>query len=206
MNPFLAELYNTATNIGSEAPVVDDTEKLAQAAVLDQMLQNEGHSLADLSPADRVKVAQEIFGPDSPLVKEAMEDGESYPEEKKVFPPKKKKEEEEKEDEEKEAQEKLAEADFLGRAMAHAYVAELADIEKKAQVEQPQAVPQTLSGLLNKEASQQQAAPSALDILAQQRAEEMLKQAGIQPEPDQLEQAVQARAIEMLKEAGYDVR
>lgn len=220
MNPFLAELYDTAENIGAGAPTVDDTEKLAQAAVLDQMLKNEGFTVEQLSPQDIVKVATEIFGPDSPLVKEAME-GEMPP----AFLAGKKDEKEEKKDEkkdkeekEKEAQVKMDESDFLGRAMAHAYVDELRTIEKKAQAEaqtpQPRAapagVPSTLASLLNKEASAQpeqpQGAQSAVDILARQRAEEMLKAAGIQTETQSnLDTAVQARANEMLKEAGYTV-
>lgn len=209
MNPFLAELYNTAENIGvTKEAASDENEKLAQAYVLDQMLQNEGYSLDKLSADDVVKVATEIFGADSPLVKEAMGDGSCPP----GVPPKKKEDKKDEEEKEKEAQEKLAEADFLGRAMAHAYVDELRGIEKKAQEEQTQTqagLPPSMASLLNKQASEQQSPSSALDILAQNRAQEILKQA--QANQDQgdaqqkLAQAVEARALEYLKAQGYNV-
>jgi hypothetical protein len=194
MNPFLADLYNTAENIGAGPGAADDTEKLAQAAVIDQMLQNEGFSLDQLSPDDLVKVATEIFGAESPLVKEAGE---------MPFPPKaekcKKCDKEEctcPAEKEKEAQEKLAEADFLGRAMAHAYVDELSNIEKKAG---EQAAPEA-------PAAPEKTAASAIELLAHQRAEELVKQAQANQDPQaQLEAAVQARAHEILKEAGYTV-
>jgi hypothetical protein len=46
-------------------------------------------------------------------------------------------------------------------------------------------------------------AASALDALAEQRALEMLKEAGYSTEEDQLKEAVDQRALEMLAEAGY---
>lgn len=219
MNPFLSELYNTAENIGqTKEASADENEKLAQAHILDQMLQNEGMSIDQLTPQDIVKVATEIFGPDSPLVKEAEmppqlagakgdDSGkcEKCGKDPCECPAAK----------DKEAQEKLAEADFLGRAMAHAYVDELRGIEKAAAEEaQKQAsaqrgVPTNLSSLLNKQASAGGQSTSALDVLAQQRAQEILKEAGVQQQPndaqEKLAQAVNARAIEMLKAAGYTV-
>ena len=49
---------------------------------------------------------------------------------------------------------------------------------------------------------------SAIDVLATQRAEEILKQAGVIQEPEPTEEeklayAVEQRAIEILKENGY---
>lgn len=201
MNPFLAELYNTAENIGStKVAASDENEKLAQAYVLDQMLQNEGLSIDQLSAQDIVKVATEIFGSNSPLVKQAEEGmPPAVAEEKKE---EKEEKEESEEEKEKEAREKLAEADFLGRAMAHAYVDELRGIEKKASAEKA-GVPNSFSQLLTKNASNK----SALDVLAEQRAEEILKQASVQTDDAQqkLAHAVEARAIEILKANGYNV-
>lgn len=198
MNPFLAELYNTAENIGStKVAASDENEKLAQAYVLDQMLQNEGLSIDQLSAQDIVKVATEIFGSNSPLVKQAEEGMPPA-----VAEEKKEEKEESEEEKEKEAREKLAEADFLGRAMAHAYVDELRGIEKKASAEKA-GVPNSFSQLLTKNASNK----SALDVLAEQRAEEILKQASVQTDDAQqkLAHAVEARAIEILKANGYNV-
>lgn len=244
MNPFLAELYNTAENIGT----TDDggAEKLAQAAVLDQMLANEGFSIDDLDPQDVVKVAAEVFGANSPLVKQAAEEGKSADD-----------------DDEEEAKEKMAEADFLGRQMAHAYVSELSELEKQAGLKETagraaswvgrkagkagkaagkglESLGEKATGtLLRTGGAEKMLNPrtkkaigagvigtgaaalggggyaaskmgkkkeSALDILAEQRALEMLKEAGlVENQNEKLAGAVNQRALEMLAEAGYDV-
>lgn len=122
MNQFLAELYGTADNIGA----TDDVEKLAQAEVVNQMIQAEGLSVDDVDADTILKVAEHLFGADNELAKVAQEGGEEPSE----APAKEKKEK--KEEEEEEAAEKMAEADFIGRMMAHAMVDELGSIEKEA--------------------------------------------------------------------------
>lgn len=115
MNEFLANLYNTSENLG-----VDEASqtKLAEARMLDEALASEGVSIDDLDGETIMKVAYAMFGDESELVKEATkEEGE---------------EGEEEEGEEDEEETKMAEADFLGRMMAHAYVDELNSLEKEA--------------------------------------------------------------------------
>jgi hypothetical protein len=121
MNEFLAEMYGTREAIGAEGN--DDVEKLAEAQLLDEALQAEGVNIDDLPGDTILKLAYQILGEDSHLVKAAMvEAGEEEEEE-----------EEEGKDEDKEPmEEKVAQADFLGRVMAHSYVNELGEIEKNA--------------------------------------------------------------------------
>jgi hypothetical protein len=107
MNEFLAQLYGTAEEIGAEG---DDTTKLAQAEVMNEMFEAEGINVDELAPETLVKVAESLFGTDNEI---ALEDVA---------------------EETDESQEKLAEADFLGRVMAHSYVNEMGEIEKQAGV------------------------------------------------------------------------
>jgi hypothetical protein len=123
MNAFLANLYKTAESIGGEAAAAqpsDDTEKLAQAAVLDQMFKNDGLDISQVDDATILKVATEVFGPDNEIAKLAQAGGATSP-----APASGETDEE-----------KVAQADYLGRVMAHAYVQELANIEKEAQAKQ----------------------------------------------------------------------
>lgn len=122
MNQFLAELYGTADNIGA----TDDVEKLAQAEVVNQLIEAEGLSVDDVDADTILKVAEELFGADNELAKVAQE----APVEE--TPAEEKKEEKKEKEEEEEAAEKMAEADFIGRMMAHAMVDELGSIEKEA--------------------------------------------------------------------------
>jgi hypothetical protein len=134
MDAFLADMYGTNEIVGGNA---GDVEKLAQAKFLDHLIKEEtGLNYDQVDPSTIVKVAAEIFGANS-LIKTAEDAEEAAPEEKAEEAEEKAEEAEEKaeeavEEEAKEAQEKLAEADYLGRVMAHAYVNELAAIEKNA--------------------------------------------------------------------------
>jgi hypothetical protein len=121
MNEFLAELYDTRSSIGVDEGG-NDVEKLAEAEILDQFLQNEGIDVDQLDGDTILKVAHELFGDESELVKAAAEgcecdEGESC---EKCSPA------------EDEAEKKASEADFLGRVMAHAFVQEQGAIEKQA--------------------------------------------------------------------------
>lgn len=250
MNPILAELYNTAENIGV-ADQGEDTEKLAQAQILDQMFEAEGINIDDLAPETILKVANTIFGENN-AISQAAEPAVD------------------------DAQEKLAEADLIGRVMAHSFVDEKAAIQKEAGklqavggaisgagkrvLEAVKASPEryrqagrsfrlaTSRGMTGEGAALKQrlkefgtaakkVAPeaaigslgaaagtaaamkgkkdgyktaSALDILAEQRAVNMLKEAGYSTEEeptgeDKLAFAVEQRALEMLQAAGYPV-
>jgi len=122
MNEFLANLYGTEQDVG--ASTGDDTEKLAQAQILDQMFEAEGININELHPQTVVKVAEAIFGGQTKIAEEDVEAAQKH-----EGGETKKKEEKE---EEKEAEEKLAEADFLGRVMAHSFENERREIEKTA--------------------------------------------------------------------------
>jgi phosphoglycolate phosphatase-like HAD superfamily hydrolase len=200
MNKFLADLYGTASTVG--AGFSDDTEKLAEAKLLDDFFKAEGIDVDKLSDDTIVKVAHQLFGADSAIVKtagevppqlaaEAKKEGETTEEEKKE------KKEGDKDDKNESEEEKVAQADFLGRVMAHAFHQEKTAIEKSAAAGRPQA--------------QEKTASPALDVLAEKRALEMLKEAGYEvgaasgSEEKKLASAVDQRALQMLKEAGYPV-
>jgi len=123
MNEFLAELYETRGTIGSEDS--SDVEKLAEAQILDSVLQSEGIDVDDLDDGTILKLAHEIFGDDSELVKSAMEGEGKDAEGKKC-------DDCGKADctcDDDSSEEKTAEADLLGRIMAHSMVQELGQIE-----------------------------------------------------------------------------
>ena len=217
MNEWLNKMYGTAETIGA-APASDDTEKLAQAELLNQMLEAEGYDVDKLSADTIVKVANALFGADNKLkvademppqfaakAEEKKEEGKEEHEKGETKEEEKKEEEKKDEDEEKKAADELAQADFVGRMMAHAYVNELAAIEKQAQA--AQAAPAPVAPTQTKTA----APTKFLDILAQQRAEEILKEAQANQPPAEdenvkLAQAVEKRALEMLTAAGYTVK
>lgn len=84
-----------------------DLEKAAAAEFAEGLTEEGEMSLDGLTEDDLEALAQEVLSEDG----EETEEGADFSEEE---------------------QEKLAEADFVGRAMAHAYVAELGEIEKVA--------------------------------------------------------------------------
>lgn len=114
MNEFLAQLYGTP---GSEA--VEETEKTAEAMLLDELVKvaaEEGIDLEELSDEDIVEILSEAMSDDTEEKVAADETDEAQLTE--------------------DDQEKLAEADFLGRTMAHAFFAELSEIGKEASDEE----------------------------------------------------------------------
>lgn len=264
MNQFLAEIYGTRETIG--ATDSSDTEKLAEAQFIGQMCRSEGVDVDQLTDQDVVKIAYEIWGPASEIVKEAAEEGstehegEEPPEEEK-----KEEEEEKKEEEEEPMEEKAAQADMLGRIMAHSFTQERGLIEKQAapaflksiakkgkeavkvvtkagkrvgkEVKKGgKAVGREAAGTAKGLAALAKRRPfgtaaaglgltglgavggyaargkekekesSALDALAEERALEILKEAGVvTTEEEKVAAAIEARALEMLREAGYEV-
>lgn len=118
MNEELAKYYGTLENLGIDKTASDfQLEKMAEAQVLDEMFQAEGYDINQTPTDEIVKIAHELFGDDSALVKQAAALEQEAPAA---------------EPQEETFQEKVAEADYLGRLMAHAYVNELAEIEKRA--------------------------------------------------------------------------
>jgi hypothetical protein len=139
MNDYLAQFYGTAKV--AAAPVVSDDELQKQASV-DMFLKVAAAENIDLHSLPDEQV-QYLYGE---FVKAASEE-----------PPEEKKEKEKKEEEEKKhaaaaaehatklaTTEKLAEADYLGRVIAHSFVQELGNISKEAASKEAAGMPEAL--------------------------------------------------------------
>ena len=126
MNEFLAEIYNTRESIGASQDN-SDVEKLAEAQLLDEALRAEGVDIDKLPGETILKLAHQLLGDDSALVKAAAEESAEHEEGEKE---EKEETEEKKEASEETFEEKVAQADFLGRVMAHSFWNEKGDIEK----------------------------------------------------------------------------
>lgn len=137
MNEFLADIYNTRETIGATQDN-SDVEKLAEAQLLDEALRAEGVDIDKLPGETILKLAHQLLGDDSALVKAAAEEGAAHESgesaEKEEGEQEEAKEEaaEEKQASEETFEEKVAQADFLGRVMAHSYWNEKTNIEKTA--------------------------------------------------------------------------
>lgn len=204
MDPKLAMVYGTA-------PVNEtDVEALATAELATKLAAADEIDVDGMSDAQAEELAQELLGGNS-----TAEEGGEEPaatEEPAVEEPAAEEEEKTAGDETTPEQEKIAEADYLGRVMAHAYVNERKEIEKAAAaaVAKPKTASdkttvvkpiaktaakkdpkdgKVMAALKSKKASAE--APveepkmSALDTLAQQRALEILKENGIDPAAEQ---------------------
>lgn len=117
MDAKLAEAYKT--NQADET----DTEALAMAALAEKLAASDEINVDGMSDDEAEALASEILGttaeetPEEPAAEETPEEeGEKTAEEQELTP----------------EQEKIAEADYLGRVMAHAYAAERREIEKNA--------------------------------------------------------------------------
>jgi hypothetical protein len=104
MDPRLAELY------GTNQVDAEDLEKAAAAEFAEGLTEEGALSLDGIDGEELEALAQEVLAGGEEQGEEVSEEETS-----------------------EEEVEKLAEADFLGRAMAHAYVAELREIEKSAE-------------------------------------------------------------------------
>ena len=274
MDEQLAAIYGTG-GAASE----NDLEKTAAAELLLKIAEAEGVDLNQFSDAQVMAMVHD-------LTKTASENEEDEQEKESEGDDSEEKEKESEGDSEKEeeSEEKVAEADFLGRVMAHAYVQELNNIEKQAGIkdvaqkvwsatkgkagkvgkyftdakDQAAAGARTLKGgwkgraavagegamdaaarktvskAMMREGSKELAKgvgkialpvagagalgagayalgkkkeSSALDTLAEQRALEMLAEAGYAQEKtaSAVEVAVEQRALEMLEASGYPV-
>lgn len=111
MNELLAQLYGTG----------DELEKTAGMELLEKLAEEEGIDLSEFDEDELSALADDVeeeYEAGASESDEDYDDDEDYSDD----------------DDEmtKEAQEKFAEADFLGRVMAHSYVNELNKIAKKA--------------------------------------------------------------------------
>ena len=137
MNSHLAHMYNT---LGAGEAAAEEQTKVASLDLFAKAAAAEQIQLSELSPEDQNNLYSQFC---EKLAQEGEEGGEEGGEKKSPFPPKKKEEEEEK-DEEKESaaraefvaqqewQQKTAEADYLGRQMAHSFWNESGEIQKAA--------------------------------------------------------------------------
>lgn len=138
MDQFLAEYYGTGSSTGTAVEATTDAgnDKLAAAASAElfaKMAAAEGIDLDSLTDAQVEELYTNTFSEQQKTAGEmppqfAKKDGEEKEE-----PKDEKKEKAKEEHEEKKAEAtKVAEADFLGRVMAHAYVQELNKIAEAA--------------------------------------------------------------------------
>ena len=184
INQWLAEVYGT-DNSGAG----DDLEKTAQAMLLEKLAEQEGIDLSGLDENQLDALAQQIIA-------DSQEGGEEAPTA-----------------DEEEAQAKFAEADFLGRVMAHSYTQELNKIAEeaaKAEEGEKKVPPQIAAAVANaekkeeKKEEKEEAAEKSAGILA--AAIEKLG-GTVGTEEQQLEEYVEKRAEEMaagwLRENGY---
>lgn len=207
MDPKLAEIYKTEESLQAEA------EALATLNMVEKLAAAEDLDVEGMSDEEAEELAKAVLGSDSEEApaeeqEESEEEGADGSEEEKTAA-------------EKIAQEKVAEADHLGRVMAHAYVSEKAKIAAAA-VEKAKTAGKkdgkVMGALKAKKASAEapveEESVSSLDQLAIARAQEILKENGIEPEQEkmssideekalQLQEKIQARAEELLVEAGY---
>lgn len=172
MNELLAQAYGTTENIYANNQTL---EKTAEAAILDELEKvaaAEGIDLSDFSDDEIVEIIAEAMG-EAGVEKTAS--AEYY---------------------EEDGQEKIAEADFLGRTMAHAFYDELTSIQHGG-VEKVAADEEFAA------AFEDEAVNRANAILEAVGAIEKQSSAGYSDE--QIDDALNERAAELLAEAGYDL-
>jgi hypothetical protein len=205
MNELLAQIYNTAGNSGEET-----LEKTAEANMLDELekvASEEGIDLSELSDDDIVEILAEAMNTDAGVETEKTASVETPIEEV-----------------QDEGQVKLAEADFLGRAMAHAFYNELSqigsEIEKQASDEDPLEVAamERAEAILAaaSEALENQENPQVEEKTASSRLRDLMVKAAegnetVETVETQVEEtsdaddALTARALEILDANDYDV-
>lgn len=191
MNALIAEAYKTREKLAAaRAP---DIEKTAESVLLDELVKIAAADGIDLDDFDDNDIAEIIAGAmeqaemelsDAPAEKTAgADDGPSGDD-----------------------QEKLAEADFLGRVMAHAMFDELNQIQNGVEDDTEKTA-----------SAEEQEFLDAFESMAVHRANDILSAVGVdtgehtktaapyEVDDPQLETAIIERAGELLAEAGWDV-
>lgn len=118
MDEQLAQIYGTNQGTYDE----EDLQKTAAAELLVKLAEEQGVDLSQFNDDEIAELITELYSGETKTA-EDKKDEKKEEHEKKETPAEEKKEE---------AKEKAAEADFLGRVMAHAMVQELNSIEKEA--------------------------------------------------------------------------
>jgi len=198
MDRQIAEIYGTDQLLAEET----DQEKTAAAELLVKLAEEQGVDLNDFSDEEVAEMISDLYGGQG-IEHTAEADFEAQ-------------------QLELEAQEKVAEADYLGRIMAHSYVQELNNIEKAAAEAAPPFPPKKEEKEEDKEEKKEDKkamdkAAAALDAIAQQRAFEMAKEAGYiddegnllvdtqVKEASALDYEVERRALEICEANGIPV-
>lgn len=196
MNELLAQAYNTEANIAANS---GETEKTAEAVLLEELEKiatAEGIDLNEFDDNDILEIITEAMGENEKTAAatgttEVVEGGEV-----------------------EEGEAKLAEADFLGRTMAHAFYDELTSIQtgtektagarksdsflKVAAEETPEIDPEVMQQFEDAAMTRAQEILDFIDTDGQSKQSSAF-------DDTELENAVMARAGELLGEAGYDV-
>jgi hypothetical protein len=129
MSKFLAEFYGTDGSVKEAAAAAEDTEKMASVEIFMKLAKDQNIDLASMKQEEVNALYNGWVTKTSAATTATTKTAEEEEEEGKE----KKKEEAKKEFEEKKAQqEKIAEADFLGRVMAHSFAQESREIAKTA--------------------------------------------------------------------------
>lgn len=195
MNQWIAQMYGT-----NGAPAAEETTKLANAELFAKLAAKNNIDLSQLSPDQVGELYAQVFPEEAMKLAQESEEGESEEHEKG--------EEEEGEEakEKKEAaaiahwqekrafQEKFAEADLMGRVMAHAFTQELQNIKLAQEGEGGEDEEHEKKEPPKKEEGEEEKKEGAARQTFQKNANAMA-----------FEELSARRAIEMAKQAGYDV-
>jgi len=189
MNPFLAELYKTQETIEKNAAA--QTEKTAQAQLLDELEKvaaAEGINLEEFSDEEIAGILNDVIAQGT----EKTAGGASAEQ----FTP--------------EQQEKVAEADFLGRTMAHSFYQELSTIQSGGDAPTGSAAfmkQANAGGEVDPEFLQavEDAATERANAILEMLDGSEVKTSSISVGDEELNAIVGQRAAELLDAAGYDV-
>ena len=172
MNELLAQAYNTEANVAANTEGVEKTAEAVLFEELEKIAAAEGIDLNEFSDNDILEIIGEAMGETEKTAAAETVDGEG--------------------------QEKLAEADFLGRTMAHAFYDELTSIQNGGTTK-------TAADAEVEEAFEEAAVARAQEILNYIEGTDTLKTSSVFENDEDLDSAITERAAAYLADAGYDV-
>ena len=183
MNELLAQAYGTENNIAANNAGIEKTAEATLLEELEKVAAAEGIDLNDFDDNDIVEILTEAMNGVEEVEKTAAAETTEMTDDE---------------------QTKLAEADFLGRTMAHAFYDELTAIQNTDGTEKT-AAPEGVDPEFF-EAFENEALVRAHNILeAVGLGDGEVKQSSAVVDDESLDTALIERAGEMLAEAGYDV-
>ena len=183
MNELLAQAYGTENNIAANNAGIEKTAEATLLEELEKVAAAEGIDLNDFDDNDIVEILTEAMNGVEEVEKTAAAETTEMTDDE---------------------QTKLAEADFLGRTMAHAFYDELTSIQNTDGTEKT-AAPEGVDPEFF-EAFENEALVRAHNILeAVGLGDGEVKQSSAVVDDESLDTALIERAGEMLAEAGYDV-